>query len=170
MTLLPVQHIQRHIYFIRGHKVMLDSDLAELYGVSTMRLNEQVKRNRKRFPPDLMFQLTPTEKREVIAICDNPSLKFSPVLPHVFTEHGALMVATVLKSNRAHEMSLYVIRAFVSLRELLATHKDLARKLEELEKKYDSQFKVVFDAIRQLMEPPKLPPPPKVRGFTAKAR
>src|SRR5258708_19454876 len=97
MTLLPVQHIQRHIYFIRGHKVMLDSDLAELYGVTTMRLNEQVKRNRRRFPLDLMIQLTSTEKREVIAICDNPNkLKLSPPFPSAFTYHNALIYATVL--------------------------------------------------------------------------
>jgi hypothetical protein len=177
MTLLPIQHIQKRILFIREHKVMLDSDLAELYGVSTKRLNEQVKRNRKRFPSDLVFQLTSTEKREVVAICDHlRHLKFSPVLPYVFTEHGALMVATVLKSERAHEMSLYVIRAFVRVRELLATHKDLARQLAKLEKKYDAHFKVVFDAIRRLMEPlpaPKLrrlPPIPKIQGFIAKAR
>lgn len=160
MTLLPLKHIQRRIFLIREHKVMLDSDLAELYGVSTKRLNEQVKRNRRRFPSDLMFQLTSTEKWEVVANCDHlRHLKFSPVLPYAFTEHGALMVATVLNSKRADEMSLYVIRAFVRVRELLATHKDLAQKLAELEKKYDAQFKVIFDAIRQLMEPAPAPKP-----------
>jgi hypothetical protein len=175
MKLLPLEQVQRRIYFIRGHKVMLDSDLAELYGVPTKRLNEQVKRNPHRFPRDCMFQLTAAEKREVVAICDHLAyIKYSPVLPNAFTEHGALMLASVLNSKRAVEMGLYIVRAFVKLRELLDTHKELARKLAELEKKYDAQFKVVFDAIRELMKKPvtpapkSLPPVTVIKGFSAK--
>lgn len=134
---------------------MLDADLAKLYGVTTKRLNEQVKRNRERFPADFMFQLSEQEKTKVVAICDHLArLKFSPVLPYAFTEHGAIMAASVLNTPRAVEMSVFVVRAFVRLRQILASHAGLARKLAELEKKYDAQFKVVFDAIRELMTPP----------------
>jgi len=154
-ALVPVEIIERKILLIRGEKVMLDADLATLYGVTTKRLNEQAKRNRDRFPGDFMFQLTEEEKAEVVANCDHlKKLKFSPVLPYVFTEHGAIMLASVLNSPVAVQTSVLVVRAFVKLREMLTTHKDLAKKLEEMEKKYDSQFKVVFDAIRQLMTPP----------------
>jgi hypothetical protein len=131
---------------------MVDADLAELYGVSTKRLNEQVKRNRNRFPADFMFQLDADEKAEVVANCDHLTrLKFSSTLPRVFTEHGALMLASVLNSEVAVTVSVEVVRAFVRMREIVATHRDLARKLDALERKYDSQFRVVFDAIRQLM-------------------
>ena len=134
---------------------MLDADLARLYGVSTKRFNEQVKRNRRRFPKRFMFRLTAEEKAEVVANCDHlKNLKFSPVLPYAFTEHGAIMAANVLNSERAIEASVYVVRAFVRLRALIASNKDLAKRLDELEKKYDAQFKVVFDAIRELMTPP----------------
>jgi hypothetical protein len=154
-SLMPIERIEHSILIIRGHKVMLDSDLAKLYGVTTKRLNEQVKRNSNRFPPDFMFQLTETEKAEVVANCDHLSrLKFSPVLPFAFTEHGAVMLASVLNSQIAVNASIQVVRAFLRLREFITTHKDLAGKLKELEKKYDSQFKVVFDAIRQLMASP----------------
>ena len=137
---------------------MLDIDLAVLYGVTTKRLNEQVKRNRDRFPEDFMFQLAEKEKAEVVANCDHlKMLKFSPHLPYAFTEHGAIMLATVLNSPVAVQASVQVVRAFVKLREMLASHKDLARKLDEMEKKYDAQFKIVFDAIRELMTPPEKP-------------
>jgi ribosomal protein L23 len=153
--LIPIDMIERKILLIRGEKVMLDADLAALYGVTTKRLNEQVKRNRERFPNDFMFQLTEEEKAEVVANCDHlKRLKFSPTLPYAFTEHGAIMLASVLNSPIAVQTSVLVVRAFVKLREMLATHKDLAKKLEEIEKKYDAQFKVVFDAIRELMRPP----------------
>ena len=153
--LIPIDMIERKILLIRGEKVMLDVDLAALYGVTTKRLNEQVKRNRERFPNDFMFQLTEEEKAEVVANCDHlKRLKFSPTLPYAFTEHGAIMLASVLNSPIAVQTSVLVVRAFVKLREMLATHKDLAKKLEEIEKKYDAQFKVVFDAIRELMRPP----------------
>jgi hypothetical protein len=167
VALVAEEHIVQSILVIRGQKVMLDADLAILYGVSTKRLNEQVKRNRERFPSDFMFQLTAEEKTQVVADCDHlERLKFSPVLPNAFTEHGAIMAASVLNTRRAVDMSVFVVRAFVRLRQMLASHADLARKLATLERKYDAQFKVVFDAIRQLMAPAK--PPPKRRiGFVA---
>jgi hypothetical protein len=133
----------------------LDADLAELYGVTTKRLNEQVKRNRARFPEDFMFKLASDEKAEVVANCDHlAKLRFSPNLPYAFTEHGALMVASVLNTPRAIEVSLFVVRTFIRLRQLLSTQAELARKLIKLEKKYDGQFRVVFEAIRELMKPP----------------
>ena len=137
---------------------MLDSDLAELYGVETKALNQAVKRNLDRFPPDFMFQLTVTEKNEAVTNCDHLiQLKYSPSLPYAFTEHGALMLANVLNSERAAQTSVQVVRAFVRLRQMLASNAELARKLAALENKYDAQFKVVFDAIRQLMSPPAKP-------------
>ena len=145
---------------VRGERrksVMLDADLASLYGVSTRALNQAVKRNRERFPEDFMFRLTEAEKAEVITNCDNlRPLRFSPSLPHAFTERGAIMLASFLNTRIAVQVSVQVVRAFVRLREILATHKDLARELRELEKKYDVQFKTVFDAIRALMTPPRL--------------
>jgi len=157
--------VENRILLIRGYRVMLDSDLAEVYGVTTKRLNEQVKRNRVRFPPKYMFQLTLREKSEVVANCDHlAKLKFSPVFPFAFTEHGAIMMASVLNSITAIKASIAVVDAFVRLRELLSTHKDLARELKQLEKKYDDQFRVVFDAIRELMEKPAAKPL-RIKGF-----
>jgi hypothetical protein len=153
-SLVLTEIIESRISLIRGQKVMLDSDLAELYGVTTKRLNEQVKRNRERFPEAFMFQLNSVEKAQVVANCDHLSkIKFSATLPYAFTEHGALMVASVLNTPRAIEISIFVVKAFVKLREMIATNKDLARRLDELEKKYDGQFKIVFDALRALMAP-----------------
>ena len=166
ISLIPMERIERAILLIRGEKVMLDIDLAAIYGVTTKRLNEQVKRNSSRFPSDL-FQLSKTEKAEVVANCDHLArLKFSPYLPYVFTEHGALMLANVLNSESAANTSVMVVRAFVKLRQMLASNAELARKLDAMEKKYDAQFKIVFDAIRQLMSPPE----PKRReiGFHVK--
>lgn len=173
----PIQSITSRILVIRGQKVMLDLDVAEVYGVPTKRLNEQVKRNRDRFPEDFMFQLTAEEKAEVVAFCDHlQRLKFSPQLPYAFTEHGALMLASVLNSPIAILASIQVVRALVQLRELLTSHRDLARKLAALEKKYDAQFKDVFAAIRELMAPPALPrrrigflPPPAETSTRARA-
>lgn len=146
--------IERRILLLRKHKVMLDADLAELYGVSTKRLNEQVKRNRDRFPADFMFRLTPSERVEVVAKCDHLyRLRFSPALPYAFTEHGAIMLASVLNSPVAVRASIQVVRAFIAMREALAANKALARKLAILESKYDAQFKAVLDAIRRLMVP-----------------
>jgi hypothetical protein len=156
-ALLPSERIERAILLIRGHKVMLDTDLAHLYGVTTKRLNEQVKRNRNRFPADFMFQLTSKEKAEVVANCDHlTKLKFSPAKPYAFTEHGAVMVASVLNSKRAIEVSIYIVRAFVKVREVLGAHRELAQKLTELERRvesHDTHIRSLFDAIRQLMEP-----------------
>lgn len=156
--LVPIERIERSILLIRGEKVLLDLDLAAIYGVTTGALNQAVRRNPARFPPDFMFQLSEKEKTEVVTNCDNLArLKFSPHLPYAFTEHGALMLANVLNSERAAQTSVMVVRAFVRLRQLLSSNAELARKLESLEKKYDAQFKVVFDAIRQLMSPPAKP-------------
>ena len=147
--------IARRILVIRGRKTLIDADLAALYGVSTKRLNQQVHRNKKRFPADFVFQLTRAERDEVVANCDHLNrLKFAPTMPYAFTEHGALMAASVLNTSLAVEVSLYVVRAFVSLREALAAHRDLERRLNALEARYDRQFKTVFDAIRELMRPP----------------
>jgi hypothetical protein len=154
-ALSPAPSVERNILSIRGQCVMLDADLAVIYGVSTRVLNQAVKWNRERFPEDFMFHLTVAEKAEVITNCDHlRSLRFSPALPYAFTEHGAIMLASVLNTPIAVQASVQVVRAFVRLREMLGTHKDLARKLEEIEKKYDARFKVVFDAIRALMMPP----------------
>jgi hypothetical protein len=144
--------IDRAILIIRGQKVMIDSDLAELFGVKTFRLNEQVKRNIHRFPKDFMFQLTSEEKQEVIANCDHlEKLKFSSTNPYAFTEHGTIMLANVLNTPTAVETSVLIVRAFVKLRELLSSHKELERKILDLESKYDKQFKLIFKAIRELM-------------------
>ena len=154
-SLIPLERILQSILLIRGQKVMLDADLAVLYGVPTKVFNQAVKRNIKRFPDDFMFRLTKHEKHEVVTNCDHlKHLKFSPTLPYAFTEHGVIMAANILNSERAIQVSVQVVRVFVHLRQILATHVELARKLEALEKKYDKQFKVVFDAIRELMEPP----------------
>ncbi len=161
---IPLERVDRAILLIRNQKVMLDTDLANLYGTTTKRLNEQVKRNRSRFPEDFMFKLTRAEKEQVVANCDHLSrLKFSPVLPHAFTEYGAVMLASVLNTSIAVHASIQVVRAFVRLRRLLSTNADLSRKLAELENKYDAQFKVVFDAIRKLMIPPE--PKRQLIGF-----
>jgi hypothetical protein len=136
-AIVPLERIESRILLIRGHKVMLDSDLAELYGVTTKRLNEQVKRNRQRFPADFMFQLTSDEAtnlRSRIAT-SKQGRGGRRYRPYAFTEHGAIMAASVLNSYRAIEVSIYVVRAFVKLREMLRTHKELARKLAELEKR-----------------------------------
>ena len=138
---------------------MLDADLAELYGITTKALNQGVKRNVERFPSDFMFQLSAEEKHEVVTNCDHLTrLKFSASLPYAFTEHGALMLGNVLKSSRAIEVSLIVVRAFVQLREMLSTHKELALKLEELERKttsHDQAIAGLIDAIRSLMQKPR---------------
>jgi len=133
---------------------MLDADLAELYDVQTKVLNQAVKRNIERFPSDFTFQLTAIEKTEVVTNCDHLArLKYSPTLPYAFTEYGALMLGNVLKSDRAVEVSLMVVRTFVQLRQMLASNVELSRKLATLEKNYDIKFKAVFDAIHELMTP-----------------
>jgi len=170
--LIPTARIESAILLIRRQKVILDTDLARLYGVTTKRLNEQVKRNRKRFPADFMFRLTVEEKAEVVANCDHlTKLRFSPGLPHAFTEHGAVMLASVLNSQLAIKASLYVVRAFVRLRAILATHKELDKKLTELErrvKSHDEHIQSLFEAIRRLMSPES--PKPRRIGFRASLR
>lgn len=150
--------LQQRILVLRGERVMIDSDLAELYGVSTKRFNEQVKRNLERFPVDFMFQLTPEEKKEVVAKCDHlQKLKFSPHLPRAFTEHGAIMAASVLNSPRAVEMSVFVVRAFVRLRQMLIEDHELALRLDELEARvarHDNTLSTLVATIRQMATPP----------------
>jgi len=164
---IQLENVERTILTIRGLKVILDTDLAKLYGVSTKRLNQQVRRNSDRFPEDFLFQLTAEEKSEVVANCDHLSnLKFSPAPPLAFTEHGAIMAASVLNTQQAIEAGIFVVRAFVRLREILATHRRLARKVKELEARlgeHDEQMQVIFEAIHQLMSPPDKPP--KKIGF-----
>ena len=156
VALVPPERIERSILLIRGHKVILDSDLAELYGVTTKRLNEQVRRNLPRFPEDFMFQLTESETHLLRSqfATSKKGRGGRRYLPYAFTEQGVAMLSSVLNSERAIKVNIEIMRAFVRLRRILASHADLARKLEALEKKYDAQFKVVFDAIRQLMKPP----------------
>jgi hypothetical protein len=161
-ALVVTARIARQILVIHGQKVMIDADLAALYDVPTKRLNEQVKRNPGRFPADFVFQLSRAERDQVVANCDHlRRLKFSPTMPFAFTEHGALMAASVLNTPRAVEVSLYVVRAFVELREALATHKELAKRLDELESRlerklatHDQAITGILEAIRQLMVPP----------------
>ncbi len=154
--LILVEMIERKIYLIRGHKVMLDSDLAELYEVPTRRLNEQIKRNIARFPSDFMFQLNAEEAENLRSQIATSSSRHGGrrYLPFVFTEQGVAMLSSVLNSERAIQVNIAIMRAFVKLREMIASNKDLARKLDDLEKKYDTQFKIVFDALRRLMTPP----------------
>lgn len=164
-SLILTEHIERRIYLIRGQKIMLDRDLAELYVVSTKVLNQAVKRHKKRFPEDFMFQLTWEEARfwwshvmserlrsQIVTLKRGQHIKFRP---RAFTEHGILMLSSVLNGERAVQVNIEIMRTFVRLRQMLGSHKELARRLDELERKYDTQFKVVFDAIRGLMAPPK---------------
>ena len=148
--------------------MILDADLALFYGVSTKRLNEQVKRNNKRFPSDFMFRLTDKEKKEVVAICDHlPGLKYSPGLPYAFTEHGTLMAASVLNSERAVSVSLFIVRAFVRLRTYAAHNRELMRRLETLERHvagHDEHIVSLVQAIRKLAEPRSKSSPAKI-GF-----
>lgn len=169
--IVPPQRIEKSIFLIRGQKVMLDTDLAELYQVSTKVLNQAVKRNQDRFPADFMFQLTHEEftaLRSQNVTLESGRGRHRKYLPNAFTEQGVAMLSSVLRNKTAVQVNIEIMRAFVRLREILATHKDLAAKLETLERKYDAQFKVVFDAIRQLMTPPE----PKKRkiGFLVKER
>ena len=151
--IVPVEKIDRAILLIRSKRVMLDADLATIFGTTTKRLNQQVKRNFDRFPLDFLFQLTDEEKEWVVTNCDHlKQLRFSPVNPYAFTEHGTIMVAMVLNTPVAAEASVVIVRAFIKLREILLQNKDLAKRLGEMEAKYDHQFKAIFDAIRKLMQ------------------
>jgi ORF6N domain-containing protein len=169
-SIAVVQQIDSRILLIRGHRVMLDADLAEVYGTTTKALNQAVKRNRERFPAEFMFQLTRREKDEVVTNCDHlRKLKYSPNFPFAFTEYGAVMLASVLNSSIAVQASIAVVRAFIRLREILATHKELVRKLKELENRiegHDEEITALFDAIRELMDSPEKPS--KQIGFHAR--
>lgn len=173
--LIPAERIERSILLIRGQKVMLDRDLAYLYGVTPKVLNQAVKRHKDRFPEDFMFQLTMEEAKlwwteirggglrsQIVTLKRGEHIKYPP---YAFTEHGILMLSSILNSGRAIKVNIEIMRAFVRLRMMLASHAELARKLDALERKYDAQFKVVFDAIRRLMVPPEPEPPKRKIGF-----
>ena len=148
-----VEQIEERIFLIRGQKVMLDRDLASLYGVETRILNQAVRRNIKRFPDDFMFELTREEIMRISQSVTPSKIKYSKRV-HAFTEQGVAMLSSVLNSDRAIEVNIEIMRAFLKLRQMLDAHKDLRRKLAEMEKKYDDQFKIVFEAIAELMVPP----------------
>jgi hypothetical protein len=175
-SLIPVERIERSILLLRGQKVMLDIDLASLYGVEARTLNQAVKRNQDRFPDDFMFQLTWEEsdilrsqfatssspdtgclRSQIVILKQGKHLKYRP---YAFTEQGVAMLSSVLRSPRAVAVNIEIMRAFVRLRQMLLSHAELARKIHSLEKKYDGQFKVVFDALRQLTQPPAKPKRP----------
>ncbi|MDA8130388.1 MAG: ORF6N domain-containing protein [Elusimicrobia bacterium] len=161
---IPQEALELKILLVRGHKVMLDRDLAALYGVETRVLNQAVRRNIRRFPKDFMFSLTREEIGNLSQFVTSSRIKHAPNV-FAFTEHGIAMLSSILKSERAVQVNIHIVRAFVRLRGLLASHRDLARRLDELERKYDSQFKSVFDAIKALMEPPDGPEPKRITGF-----
>ena len=155
-SIVLTELIERKIYLIRNKKVMLDSDLAELYDVETKVLNQAVKRNIARFPEDFMFQLNKEEvsglsRSQFVTLKRGQNIKY---LPHAFTENGVAMLSSVLNSERAIQVNIQIMRTFTKIREMLIQHKDLKHKIEEMEKKYDSQFKIVFNAIKELMSPP----------------
>lgn len=157
INLISIERIEKTIYLIRGEKVMLDRDLAKLYDVSTAAFNQAVRRNRERFPEDFLFQLTSAEidqlNRSQIVI-GSEKHRDPRFRPYAFTEQGVAMLSSVLRSKRAIIVNIEIMRAFVKLRQLLASNAELSRRLDELESKYDKQFRVVFDAIRQLMATP----------------
>ncbi len=157
-NIIPVERIASRIYLMRGEKVMLDSDLAELYGVPTMRLNEQFKRNRDRFPPDFAFQMTRQEFESLISqsAMSNTGRGGRRTPPWAFTEHGVAMLSSVLRSKKAVQVNISIIRTFVKLREVLATHKDLARKVEQ----HDHQIAILFDRVQKILAPPNPPKHP----------
>jgi len=155
-VLIPEEVIMSKIILIRGQKVMISNDLAELYGVTTKRLNEQVKRNIKRFPPHFMFQLTEKEKDKVVANCDHlQNLKYSPYLPFVFAEHGTVMLANILNSDRAIQVSIRIVDIYIKMRKYILTNKDLLLKIERLEKRFDNQDEkivLVFNYLKRFIE------------------
>ena len=158
LTVAPIASVESHIHVIRGHRVKLDRDLAELYGVKAIALRQQVKRNMGRFPKDFLFQLDARETRSLVSqnvIADERSLGGSR--PYAFTEQGVAMLSSVLTSKKAVQVNIAIMRAFVRMREMLIGHQDLLRKIQEMELKYDDQFQEVFDAIRALTEPPEVP-------------
>ena len=166
---IPDEIIINKIIVLRDKKVMIDRDLAELYGVTTKRLNEQVKRNLKRFPDDFMFQITKAEKEEIILQFEHlNALKFSPVLPYVLTEHGAVMLASVLNSDKAIEVNIQIVRVFTQIRQMLVDNTDLRIEIEKIKKKMDNHSKnieVVFQYLDELLEKKENPKPRKQIGF-----
>ena len=166
VSLIPVDRIERAIILIRGQKVILDNDLAALYKVPTKALKQAVRRNAERFPEDFMFVLNAKEvailRSQIVTSRSWGGRRYPPM---AFTEQGVAMLSSVLRSKRAVKVNIEIMRAFVRLRQLLKSHADLARKLAEMEKKYDSQFRIVFEAIRQLMIPPEDEPPRRQIGF-----
>jgi len=155
------------IFSIRNLRVMIDADLADLYGVPTKVLNQAVKRNEKRFPPDFAFRLTKEERDELVTNCDRfRRLKHSSAMPTAFTEQGVSMLSTVLNSETAIHVNIQIIRAFTKLRQMLSNYDDLKKKIEAMEKKYDENFRIVFEAIKQLIETEAVPK--KKIGFTVK--
>lgn len=159
--MLPLEDIAARILIVRRRRVIVDADLAALYGVGTRVLNQAVQRHPRRFPADFAFRLTAEERNQVITTCDHlRNLKFSPALPWVFTEHGALMAASVLRSQQAVEVSLYVVRAFVRMREAIAAHREIGRRLDELERTVGAQDTVIVGivkALRELTKPAEAP-------------
>ena len=159
VSLIPQEIIESKIYLIRDKRVMLDRDLALLYDVQTRRLKEQVRRNIERFPVDFMFELTKEELaewRSQFATSNRDKMGIR-IHPFAFTEHGILMLSSVLNSKRAIQVNIQIMRTFIKLKEMLISHKDLRQKIEDMERKYNHQFKIVFDAIRKLLEPPAKP-------------
>ena len=160
-SIIPVGKIENRILLVRGEKVIIDADLAEFYGVPTKRLNEQVKLNSSRFPDDFMFQLKIDEKSEVVANCDHlEKLKYSKTLPYVFTEHGAIMVASVINTPRAIEVSVFIVRAFIKMRQFVSGQKELERKISRIEARltdHDEQIVELVTLIRKLLDPAPLP-------------
>jgi hypothetical protein len=158
VVLVPQEIIEKKIFLIRGKKVMLDRDLAQMYDVKSIRLREQVKRNKRRFPGDFMFQLDRKEAETLVSQNAIPSLRsFGGYLPYVFTEQGVAMLSSILNSDRAIDVNIAIMRVFVRLKEMIFNHKDLAFKLRELEnklEKHDGEIQAIFEAIRDLMEPP----------------
>lgn len=154
--MIPYKIIEKKIYLIRGQKVMLDADLAKLYGVTTSNLKRQVRRNLDRFPNDFLFILSQKEIEMLVCQIGIPSKShFGGAPPFAFTEHGILMLSSVLNSKRAIQVNIQIMRTFTRIREMLSSHKELREKIERMERKYDQQFKVVFDYIKALLEIPK---------------
>ncbi|HLD36678.1 MAG TPA: ORF6N domain-containing protein [Planctomycetota bacterium] len=165
LSVIPPERIENHIFFLRGHKTMLSTHLAKLYGVAPKVLIQAVKRNIDRFPDDFMFQLTDDEFRNLKSqIVTSSWGGLRRAVPYAFTEQGVAMLSSILNSKRAIQVNIAIMRTFVKLRLIISTHKELAGRLDTLEKKYDGQFRVVFDAIRQLMATPEEPPKPRI-GF-----
>jgi hypothetical protein len=177
-AIIPIERVQKRILVIRGQKVILDSDLASLYGVSTARLNEQVKRNKARFPEEFIFQLNKEEFKNLMsqfAISRSPVSGWGGrrIAPYAFTEHGAIMAASVLNSERAVQVSIYVVRAFVQLRLAISANREIVSKLQQLEQKtqkHDKQIGALITAIRQLLQPPAEIKPKMPFGFHSKPR